>query len=59
MVSILIFVVVVAVVAGLLAYLVQSAPFIVEPIKSIAVWVIAAIAIVIIILKLLGLAGIS
>lgn len=59
MVSVLVWIVVVAVVAGLLAYLVQSAPFIVEPIKSMAVWSIAAVAIVIIVLKLAGLAGVG
>lgn len=59
MVSVLVWIVVVAVVAGLLAYLVQSAPFIVEPIKSMAVWAICGVAIVIIVLKLAGLADVG
>lgn len=59
MIELLIYVVVVAVIAGALAWLVNTAPFIVEPIKSIAVWAIAAIAVLIIILKLAGVAGVS
>lgn len=59
MVSTLIFIVVVVVIAGLLAWLIQSAPFIVEPLKSIGVWAICAIAVLIIVLKLLGLAGVG
>ena len=59
MVSLLIWIVVVAIIAGALAWLVQSAPFIVEPIKSIAVWAIAAVAVLIIILKLVGVAGVD
>lgn len=59
MVDLLIWVVVVAIIAGALAWLMQSAPFIVEPIKSIAVWAIGAIAVLIIIIKLAGFAGVS
>lgn len=59
MIDLLIWVVVVAVIGGLLAWLVQSAPFIAEPIRSIAVWAIAAIVVVIIILKLAGVAGVG
>ncbi len=59
MIELLIWVVVVAIIAGALAWLVQTAPFIAEPIKSIAVWAIAAIAVLIIILKLAGVAGVD
>ncbi len=59
MIALLIWIVVVAIIAGALAWLVQSAPFIVEPIKSIAVWAICAVAVLIIILKLAGVAGVD
>lgn len=54
-VGILIFVVVVVVIAGLLAYLLRSAPFVEEPFKSVGVWAILAIAIIVIVIKLLEL----
>lgn len=54
-ISALIFIVVVVVVCGLLAYLLQSAPFIGEPFKSIGIWAIVAIAIVVVVIKLLEL----
>lgn len=59
MISLLIYIVVVAIIAGALAWLVQSAPFIAEPIRSVAVWGICAIAVLIIILKLAGVAGVE
>lgn len=59
MLEVLIFIVVVVVVAGLLAWLIQSAPFIEGTIKQIGVWAIAAVAVLIIVLKLAGLAGVS
>ncbi len=59
MIDLLIWIVVLAIIAGALAWLVQSAPFIAEPIKSIAVWAIGAVAVLIIILKLAGVAGVD
>lgn len=54
-IGILIFIVVVVIICGLLAYLIRSAPFIEEPFKSIGVWAIVAVAIVVIVIKLLEL----
>lgn len=59
MIETLIFIVVVVVIAGLLAWLIQSAPFIEGTLKQIGVWAIAAVAVIVIILKLAGLAGVS
>jgi hypothetical protein len=55
----LIFIVVVIVIAGVLAWLIQSAPFIEGMLKQIGVWAICAVAVIIIIMKLAGLAGVS
>lgn len=59
MIETLIFIVVVIVIAGLLAWLIQSAPFIEGTLKQIGVWAIAAVAVIIIILKLAALAGVG
>lgn len=53
--GILLFIVIVVIVCGLLAYLLRSAPFIEEPFKSIGVWAIVAVAVILIIIKLLEL----
>lgn len=58
MVSILITIVVVILIVGILAYVIQAAPFIAEPFKSFAVWALIAAAAIIIILQLAGLAGV-
>lgn len=58
MISILITIVVVIVIAGILAFLVQSAPFIAEPFKSFAVWCLIAVAAIVVILDLAQLAGV-
>jgi len=59
LVSVLIFIVVVLLICGLLAYLLRSAPFVDEPFKSWGVWAIMAVAIILIVVKLLELLGVS
>lgn len=59
MIEILIWVVVVVLVAGVLAWLIQSAPFIDARFKQLGVWVILAVAVLIILLKLVGIAGVD
>lgn len=54
-IGILVFVAVVVLICGLIAYLIRSAPFIEEPFKSFGVWAILAVAIIIIVIKLLEL----
>lgn len=54
-ISILIFVAVVVLICGLIAYLIRSAPFIEDPFKSFGVWAILAVAIILIVVKLLEL----
>lgn len=54
-IAIVIFVAVVVLLCGLIAYLIRSAPFIDEPFKSLGVWAVLAVAIVLIIIKLLEL----
>ena len=51
--------IVVAFIAGALVFLVRSAPFIGSPFKEWIVWAIIAIAVLILILKALPLAGVS
>lgn len=58
MVSILVTIVVVILIVGILAYVIQAALFIAEPFKSFAVWALIAAAAIIIILQLAGLAGV-
>lgn len=59
MIELLVWVVVVVLIAGVLAWLVQSAPFIEGTLKQIGVWAIIAVAVLIIIMKLAGVAGVS
>jgi hypothetical protein len=54
-IGILVFVAVVVLICGLIAYLIRSAPFIEEPFKSFGVWAILAVAIIVIVIKLLEL----
>lgn len=54
-IGILVFIAVVVLICGLIAYLIRSAPFIEEPFKSFGVWAILAVAIIIIVIKLLEL----
>lgn len=54
-IGILVFVAVVVLICGLIAYLIRSAPFIEEPFKSFGVWAVLAVAIIIIVMKLLEL----
>lgn len=46
-------------IAGVLAYLINAAPFIDAQFKQIAVWALLAVAVLIVVLKLAGLAGVS
>ena len=59
MVELLVFVVVLILIAGVLAYLINAAPFIDAQFKQIAVWALLAVAVLIVVLKLAGLAGVS
>lgn len=54
-IGILIFIAVVVVICGLLAFLIRSAPFIEEPFKSWGVWALMAVAAILIVIKLLEL----
>jgi len=54
-IGILVFVAVVVLICGLIAYLIRSAPFIEEPFKSFGVWAVLAVAIIVIVIKLLEL----
>jgi hypothetical protein len=55
LIGLLIFIVVVAIICGLLAYLLRSAPFIEEPFKSWGSWAILAVGIILVVIKLLEL----
>lgn len=55
LIGILIFIAVVVLICGLIAYLIRSAPFIEEPFKSFGVWAVLAVAILLIVVKLLEL----
>lgn len=57
MLSILLTILVIVIVAGAIAWIVQSAPFIVEPMKGWAVWLICAVALILIIVALVGAVG--
>lgn len=59
MLTLLIYIVVVCLVAGILAYILRSAPFVEEPFKSWGVWAIIVVALLIIMFKILEVAGIS
>lgn len=58
MLTILITIVAVLVICGIIAFLINRAPFIDEPFKSFAVWCIIAIAAIFIIIELVNLAGV-
>ena len=59
MVSILVSLLILILVLGLVAFLVQQAPFIPEPYKSFALYLVLFIGVIIMILKLLPLANVS
>ena len=59
MLTLLIYIVVVCLVAGILAYILRSAPFVEEPFKSWGVWAIIVVALLIIMFKIPPVAGIS
>ncbi len=54
-IGMLVFVAVVVLICGLIAYLIRSAPFIEEPFKSFGVWAVLAVAIILLVVKLLEL----
>jgi hypothetical protein len=58
MISVLITVVVVILVCGTLAWLIQMAPMIAEPFKSFAVYCLIAVAAIIVIIELVSLTGV-
>jgi len=58
-VEILVFVVVIVLIAGVLAWLINSAPFIEPQFKQLAVWTLMAIAVLIVVLRLAGVAGVD
>lgn len=59
MLTLLIYIVVVCLVAGILAYILRSAPFVEEPFKSWGVWAILCVAALIILFKILEVTGVS
>jgi amino acid transporter len=58
MLSVLLTVLVVLIVCGIVAFLINRAPFIDEPFKSFAVWCIIAVAAIVIIVELVQLTGV-
>jgi hypothetical protein len=58
MISILITILVILVICGAIAFLLNRAPFIEEPFKSFGVWCILAVAVILIIIELAQLAGV-
>ena len=59
LIELLITVLVIGLIAGIAWYIITSAPFIPEPIKSLAAWAVVAIALVILVIKLAAVAGVS
>ena len=59
MLTLLIYIVVVCLVAGILAYILRSAPFVDEPFKSWGVWAFLSVAALIILFKILEVTGVS
>ncbi len=57
MLSILVTILIILVICGAVAFLLQRAPFIEEPFKSFGVWCILVVAVILIILQIAGLAG--
>jgi uncharacterized membrane protein YdjX (TVP38/TMEM64 family) len=59
MLSILVTILIILVICGAIAFLLQRATFIEEPFKSFGVWCILVVAVILIVLQLAGLAGVS
>jgi len=59
MVGLLISLLIIILVLGLVAFLIRQAPFIDEPYKQWALYAVLVVAVLIIIIKLLPLAGVS
>jgi len=59
LIHLLIVILIVGLVAGLVIWLIRTAPFIAEPFKSWAVYLVAVIAVLVIILQALPLLGVA
>ena len=59
MLSSLVTILIILVICGAIAFLLNRAPFIEEPFKSFGVWAILCVAVILVILQLAGLAGVS
>lgn len=59
LIGLLITILIVALIAGLVIFLIRRAPFIEEPFKSWAEYLVIVIAVIIVILRLLPLIGVS
>lgn len=59
LIALLITILIVALIAGLVIFLIRRAPFIEEPFKSWAEYLVIVIAVIIVILRLLPLIGVS
>lgn len=59
MLSSLVTILIILVICGSIAFLLNRAPFIEEPFKSFGVWCILVVAVILVILQLAGLAGVS
>ncbi len=59
MISTLITILIIVIVCGAIAFLLQRAPFIEEPFKSFGVYALLVVAVILIVLQLAGLAGVT
>ncbi len=59
MISTLITILIIVIVCGAIAFLLQRAPFIEEPFKSFGVYALLVVAVILIVLQLAGLANVS
>jgi uncharacterized iron-regulated membrane protein len=59
LIALLIALLIVGFIAGLIIYLIRRAPFIEEPFKAWAEWIVIAIAVLIIVARALPLVGVS
>lgn len=59
LITLLIVILIVGLIAGLVVYLIRRAPFIPPEFKTVAEWVVIAIAILIIVLRALPLIGVA
>ncbi len=59
MISTLVTILIIVIVCGAIAFLLQRAPFIEEPFKSFGVYALLVVAVILIVLQLAGLAGVT